>query len=233
LVAWRARTGECGGAPVLQRTADAGATWTDYTVDLIDVGALLQLEAVSEVRVRALAGTGDNCVPLPIESYTMGVFWERPSTPTALWQSSAGGGGAVSGPTGEVPTPCRAVAALASRSAGEAAVVCTDGSLQVTEDGGGTWAAPLTDRSAAAVAGTDSGYTVAVLDDDRCDGLGLVAVRLAAASTTRDGSFLSCLDSSTTSPVVMSAARAAVWVWVGEEVLVSRDGGRSWGDPSD
>lgn len=117
--------------------------------------------------------------------------------------------------------PCEPVD-LAALDAAEAAVLCTDGTLALTADGGASWGEEEAALDAVAIGVADDGYVLAGAHEDCEDG----AVALLAS----DGEALgepSCAPAQEGS-VAVSATAGALWLWADNEVYVSTDGGQSW-----
>ena len=223
-IAWRATTEDCESPMVVQRTGDGGATWVDYPIQSDGGRGILALAAVDETGLRAVAGVGEDCDPVQLESFTSGQFWQPAAEAADLWHVPPLDPGVLIAPAGAVTAPCGPVSALAWRSNDEAAVACADGSLFLTADSGATWVDAGAGPGVAAVAAADDGYTVARVGDESCDGLRIAA--LDAEGTAP----ISCVSSGSSTDVAMAAGGGALWIWAGDEVLVSVDDGLTWPD---
>ena len=130
-------------------------------------------------------------------------------------------------PVGEIEAPCEAVD-LAAFDAQNAAVLCADATLSVTEDGGATWAAVQPEIMPAAIGLAGEGYVLAGAGDS-CEGVAVSVVETSGAPveepTCRD------VEGSDDSELAVAAAGGALWLWVGEDVPmpteVTVDGDRS------
>lgn len=219
--AWRATDGTCGGTqPTLEHTLDAGTTWTPIVLET-DVSSLLGIRAV-DGRLTMLAGIGDGCTPTVRSTTDAGLTW------SASAAGSAGAGVSPAGvvlSTGLVNSPCSdPVEAFQGK---QTAVVVCDGQLE-WRSGTGAWVdVPLGGVRSMADAGDH--YSLARVGTDTCAGVqieSMPAVAVTPATTTRP---VGCdADASTHGPISMARAGDDVWLWTGDTVSVSRDGGRTW-----
>ncbi|OIH95738.1 hypothetical protein BIU92_04355 [Curtobacterium sp. MCBA15_003] len=215
--AWRAWSGACGGADgVLEHTEDGGASWT--RVDLGDVrGAVLALRA-DEAGVSVVIGSGPTCATVVRTSTDGGTTWR---------EGVVGSAGIVVGPdgvvlsSGTIAEPC-AEPVEAAEADQTVAVVCEDG--LVSRSGSSPWAS-LPVRGVRSLAAEGNVFTVARSAATGCDGVQL-------ASLPSDGTILTpvgcAAGADTSGTVVVARAGTSAWLWAGDDVLVSDDGGLTW-----
>ncbi len=226
-VAWRVTPGACasGSVPQIERTEDAGAHWTASPVRELDARALFALVAIDPSSVRAVAGVGAACTPTAIESFTQGQFWRSASEPVTAWYPDPASTNAVRTVERSVMTPCTTVSSVASRTPAEALVVCSSASAQFTADGGATWRDPAGGAHVALATATGDGYLVGVLGADGCAGTAIEDLDVDAGSLAP----LSCVAvDAAAAPTAIGASGSVVWLWSGDRVSVSTDGGRTW-----
>jgi hypothetical protein len=223
-VAWRTLTGNCDSPVVVQRTDDGGASWVEFPVEAEGARSVLAISAIDDVALLAIAGVGEDCEPVRRESFSGGEFWQPSTRAAVLWHVAPGEPGAVVGPSGAVRSPCQTVSSLATRSSEEAAVSCSDGSVSLTADAGATWRGAGSD--VVAVAADASGYTVARVGAEGCDGV-QIAVLAPDRSAPR-----ACVPVASTETVALAAGGGALWLWAGNEILVSSDRGVTWDSSS-
>ena len=221
-VAWRTGTGDCDSPVAVERTEDAGASWDEYVVEGAGIRSVLALAAIDAVTIRAVVGVGEECEPQQIESFTGGVFWAPVSGSDAYWHDSPLEPGAVIGPDRVATTPCEQISSIAALSDSEAAVVCTNGSLQQTTDSGATWTNPADGSGVRAVAAGGDGFLVARAGTDSCEGLQV------ALLTTDGPEPRSCVPAVPSDSIAFAARGDVVWMWAGGDVLISADGGFTW-----
>ena len=74
---WRAVAGACGSTPpVIERSNDGGASWTDVTPRYLGIAQVASLDGIVVDAVEAVSGVGAGCDTQALRSYTNGEFWE-------------------------------------------------------------------------------------------------------------------------------------------------------------
>lgn len=217
--AWRVAVGECDDPAVMERTTDGGETWEELDVDLAPV---------SRVRVLGpqnlfVIGGGEDCEPTYRSSSSGGSDWlTSDQYLEGSWYLLPSDRLTMAAPAGEVEVPCEPVD-LAALDAADAAVLCTDGTLALTPDGGASWDETEAPLGAAAIGVADDGYVLAGSDDECEDG---VAVALIAS----DGEPLAetACAAAEGGTIAVSGTAGALWLWADEDVYVSTDGGQTW-----
>jgi len=230
-IAWRATTGACPDTPALpERTSDSGATWepTDATgpTDLRSIRSIL-VEGAEEA---SLVGQSPvNCEAMFVRTFVGGANYEEFADGLGdAWFVDPLNGAELHSPSGNFTAPCATALALAARDTSGAAVLCSDGTIYLTADAATTWSAPVEIPGALTVTGSGDGYTVAVAGDESCDG-----VQLVGLSETADVDPLGCLPSGQTPEslvgnVAVSVADDTMWLWAGDALVRSGDGGKTW-----
>ncbi|MFP7761480.1 WD40/YVTN/BNR-like repeat-containing protein [Marisediminicola sp. LYQ85] len=229
--AWRATTGECGVATAAPEvTTDAGTSWatTDASTET-GVTALLRLVPAS-AEVASFVGLAQNdCTPIAVRTFVGGGDYAiDPAGVASTWHVDPSDRSAVVSPAGAVDAPCDTVVDLAARNADEAAVLCDDGAVSVTDDAGTSWATPRVFDGAIALTRSDEGWTIAAVGSDDCAGVEITAVTDALAPGA-----IGCLPldqpaADLPGSVALSAADGTLWVWTDEGMARSTDGGASW-----
>src|SRR5690625_3124630 len=220
--AWRATTGTCTAPGALERSVDGGQRWEELPVELAPVSRLRVLSAESLFAI----GGGESCEPTYVASSTAGSSWTtNDQYLVGSWYLVPGERDAVATPVGEVPVPCEAVE-LAAVDAVHAAVLCTDRTLSVTADGGGSWVTTNPPLDALAIGVAADGYVLAGSGDSCGDAVAVLARDLMGDPV--DDERCANAQSDTQAELAVSASGGATWLWVGEDVLVSTDGGRTW-----
>ncbi|GAB2683824.1 hypothetical protein [Thalassiella azotivora] len=225
--AWRAVVGSCpAGGSTVQRTDDGGLTWEDAGVDLPSV---VRLKADAASTAFVVGQDAEDCEPA--FSRTTGEDWRRSASSLEVaWFVSPSDRTTVSSPAGAFPGPCGGpLVDVAPVTSDEAAALCPDGSVHLTQDGAATWSPVAAVPGAVALTDQAGGYLVAVAGDPTC--AGLVVTRIGAEDAPQP---VACAPASgTPAEVALSAADDAVWLWAGDAVLRSDDGGVTWDDTGD
>lgn len=223
---YRATVGACPEPrTAFEFSNDGGATWqggdaagsTDSTMALT-----LSIGGPEFVQMVTLAA--QECTPQYIRSFVSGIDWEVFNSDLgAAWFLNPGTPGVVHSPQGDMPAPCTAVAL--SGTGPRAAVLCDDATVVTTTDAAATWGAPVAVPAAAAIAVSPNGYRIAVLNGAGC--LGVQVLEVADGVLTPPGACLSA----TAVPgevAITTAADDSVYVWAGDTLARSTDGGSGW-----
>jgi len=219
--AWRASGGTCGGpAPTLEHTTDAGATWKPVALGA-DVSSVMAIRA-SSADLTILAGVGDDCAPTVRSSTDDGVTW------SAGGAGAAGAGVSPAGvvlSTGVVAPPCsEPVEAFQGK---QTSVVICDGQFE-WRSGTGAWVdVPLAGVRSLADAGND--YSLARVGADTCAGVQIASMPAVGVTPATTPTAVGCdADAATDGPISLARAGDDVWLWAGDTVSVSTDGGATW-----
>ncbi|RNE62595.1 beta propeller repeat protein [Cryobacterium tepidiphilum] len=228
-IAWRATTGACPDASASpELTADGGYSWktTDAT-GFTDVTALQRILVTGETRAAMVGLSAEGCEPQFVETYVSGDnYVSYPDELESTWFTTPSTPSTVHSPAGDLSTPCTTVVALAPRDADVAGVLCADGRVFQTTDAAATWSDATPVAGAVDLAATDSGYVVAIVGDPACKG---VALRMLPAGDAQDGCYALDADPETLpGNVAVSAADGTLWLWAGDAIARSGDGGVTW-----
>lgn len=222
-IAWRATLASCGhGGAVIERTLDGGTSWQTTAAEIASVVRLRAAGSTSAFVV----GAGADCATALESTFDGGESWSRADTSlSTAWYLAPTDRSFVSGPRGDGPVPCGTGAVdLAALDAQRGAILCQDGSLSVSVDGGGSWSSSVSVAGGRAVAQSGSGYVVATFEG-QCDQLSLYMV---GAGGEADVEPFACVPTRPAAEVAVAVLDSAVWVWSGADLLVSEDGGQTW-----
>ncbi len=220
--AWRATIGSCDSPGILERSVDGGLSWEELPLELAPISRLRVLSAQSLFAI----GGGEGCEPTYVASSTGGRSWTtNDEYLIGSWYLVPDDRDALATPVGELPVPCEA-AELAAVDALHAAVLCTDGTLSVTPDGGGSWTETDAPLHALAIGVAEQGYVLAGASDSCNESVALRPIDLMGDALDEE----TCADAQPVAAdeLAVSANGGATWLWVGEGVHVSTDGGRNW-----
>jgi hypothetical protein len=209
---WRATAGACAGAaPLVERSYDQGATWTDVTPNYLGIARVLTLEAFSGRDAELVAGMA-GCEPQALRTYTRGEFWESyPDVLASSRYSDPNDAGSVRLPSGPVPAPCPAAWGL--HAFGDVVtLVCDDRAWSWS---GAEWV-QLAPEAVVAVAIDGSDILVAHRTPD-CAGVTIARVSTADPASATPIGCAEGTDAAT--PVAIAAAGGAVMVWSGDGLV--------------
>lgn len=221
-IAYRSITGGCPAEPAqLERTADGGVSW--LATSPTETVSIQQILVEGEDVVAVVAAHADDCAPMISRSGSQGAEWEPADELGIHWYLAAG---QVVAPGGVASTPCATPVQLAPRDDASAAVLCSDATVAATTDAGSTWGASEQIDGASSITRSDDGYRVAVTGVNGCDGAQVVPVSTALAV----GASGSCMESGATdgATVLATGSDGMVWIWSGETLAHSSNGGTTW-----
>ncbi|WP_248240068.1 hypothetical protein [Microbacterium kunmingense] len=163
---WRGVAGECGVTePVIERSDDGGATWTDVTPRYLGIGEVMAMNAFSAADAEMVAAMGPTCEVQALRTYTGGEFWEPYPEVLAASRYLDSADPSLVILLGEpVPAPCPAPTGL--RTSGDTAALICDGVAWTRT--GANWT-PLTPTGVAALTLVGPDIVLAHADAS-CDG---------------------------------------------------------------
>ncbi|GMA30382.1 WD40/YVTN/BNR-like repeat-containing protein [Litorihabitans aurantiacus] len=221
--AWRATLASCGqGAAIVERTLDGGASWEATELDVDSVVRLRATDASSAFVVGAV----QDCATALAATTDGGDTWNRAdATLSSAWFLAPTDRTFVAGPRGDAPVPCPAEAVdLAAVDAQRGAVLCQDGSIAVSDDGGQSWTTTVSVAGARALTQDGPSYAVATFEGP-CEALSIYDVSSAGQAQAEP---FSCAPVASAAEVAVSVTGDLMWVWSGSELAISRDGGQTW-----
>lgn len=217
--AWRASGSTCGvGKPLLQHSTDAGATWRTVTVGA-DVRAVWGLRATT-AGVTVTVAVGDGCSGVTRTSSDDGATWKSSTATTTAAITPDGvvlGGSTVGAPC---PAPLDAFQGVRT------SVVVCDGQME-WRTGNAAWVdLPLGGLRSITVNG--NAYTLARIGTANCAGVQIETMSAIGVSSSSRTTPVGCNRVDTGGPVAIDQVGASVWMWSGDDVAVSADGGATW-----
>jgi len=220
--AWLATTGTCEEPGGLQVTSNTGGTWTASETP----GAVTRIRPSDRTVAFVVGGSGKGCDMRLWTTGDAGKEWSEPASADAAWARDAGNQRRAIRPGGDTVTPCgRAIVLdLASRGRFTATVLCGDGKVRTTTDGGDTWPTAFTAKGSLALALLSSGRGAIAARADDCDG---VLVTALVGGSPADGT---CVDGADATPggVAVSVTDGAAWLVAGDAVYTASDAGSRW-----
>ncbi|MFI8632502.1 hypothetical protein ACIGEP_07915 [Microbacterium sp. NPDC077663] len=202
-VIWRATAGICGDtAPVVERSVDEGATWTDETPTYREIGQVRSLLPFADTQATLVADVGDDCDIQALQTFTDGAFWSPYEEVLAKTAYLADDTVVIDGTS--LSAPCAQPWGL--RASGDTVAFVCDGTAYETVAG-------QTTRLADGVVALDvhDGAVVAATVTPDCDGL-----QLSTLSTAGNAEAIACTDADPASPIALALTDDAIWLWKGD-----------------
>ena len=230
--AWRSTTGECPAATAEpELTTDSGVSWTPTNAtDQTEITALQSLIASSGSVVEFVGLSGADCAPEFVQTFVGGdTFKSYPDKLETAWFINPADRAVVHSPAGDAPVPCPAVVAVAPRDRESAAVLCADQTVFTTDDAAETWSEALTVPGVVNLAVTPTGYVGSAVGLSECAGVQLIALLADSLEITPTGCLLADMPVETMpGNVAISEADGTTWLWVGDTLHTSTNGGLAW-----
>lgn len=220
--AWLATTGTCEEPGAVQVTTDAGATWTASDAP----GAVTRLRPSGRNEAFVVGGTGEDCAMRLWTTGDAGQAWSDPASASAAWARDAGDDRRAIRPGDDPVTPCgkAVVLDLASLGRDTASVLCGDGRVRTTTDGGDRWPTAFTVEGALALTLLPNGRGALAGPADDCEGTRVTAL---VGGTPKDST---CIKDAEATPgrVALSVTDDAVWLVAGDAVYTASEAAGRW-----
>lgn len=228
--AWRASVGSCEDPGTLEVSGDGGESWVAVDPGL---GPIVRVKALDEDTMFAIGGDAE-CSPNFQISASAGAEWQELNEELGgSWYTEPADRSTIVGPGGDA-APCDAdMVDFAGLSNTVAMVLCTDGDLQATTDSGASWGSAGSADGGVAIApqlNPDSevqSYLLASLEAD-CEGVVVRVIGTSGGGAGDDPTGCAEVGQAEAGSVAVALNGETAWLWAGDEVLVSTDGGASW-----
>lgn len=229
--AWRAAAGTCqGGGAKVQISTDGGKTWS---TESSPARAVTRVQPLATARGFVLAADKD----CRLGQYTTtdgGQSWTGSGSTTGAWGRKPDAAEEIYTPQDPAARPCTGgdVVDLARSSATGAQVLCQDGTVRQTIDGGQTWRDAGEVKGALAIANRVEGNRLvgyAARSVDGCAGVQLV--RIGTGGQGADPEVLACIEADLTDVagrVALSTPKAGGWLLVGKQTFTAGADLTSW-----
>ena len=222
-IAWVARAGSCANPDVLWVTGDQGATWTRNALP----GRVLRLLPDSSKEAQAVgANAGTKCSLKLWATTDSGAEWGKPGDASPAWTRDPNDAQAVHTARDEAVRPCgpRNVIDLTVLDGSRAHVLCANGDVRATTDGGRNWRKSYASKNALALTMAEGGSGVIVKADSSCRGV--VAVPIASGKPAELGE---CVVAPTVDGrISVSTGANAWWLVVGSQVFTAEEPVGPW-----
>ena len=235
-LAWRATTGPCPGMPALpELTVDAGVTWKPTTATGPTGVFSLQTITIESIDVASMVGQSPvDCSPMFVRTFVAGDnYKEFPADLPGAWYVQPLDRTIIHSPSGDFAAPCVNVLAFAAHDANRAAVLCADQTVHLTTDAAQSWPMSALIPGVMNVAPSTRGYVIASVGAPDCAGVELLALSEGGDEATTDVTRTGCLPTaavpdSLAGNIALSEAAGALWLWAGDMLSRSGDGGATW-----
>ncbi len=229
--AWRALTGPCPAtAASPELTTDSGSHWKVTDVTGPTKVTALQRIIVPSARQALMVGLSQTgCTPELVRTFVAGDNYAvYPNDLPGAWFVDPANRASVHSPAGSFAAPCAAIIAVAPQDAKVAAVLCADDQVFVTTDAAAHWSQPVTVAGAVNLTVSASGYLAAAIGQKGCAGVQIVALS-AALAMGHGGCYPTTVSPlSLSDGVAISDAGNTLWLWAGNAIVRSSDGGTTW-----
>ena len=225
--AWRATVGGCKTPARVERSTNRGKSWK--LVKSSGLAPIMRLGMEEQGNLYAVGGARPSCSTRYLAFSTSGAIVGQTDAPQGVWYLNPSKGDEVVGPQNAKASPCKRqdVVGLASLDVSMALVICGDGSAMTTSNSGRSW------RSAGKIPGTQAiaageGRYWAAGSGKNCGGISVRPFTVDNGTLRRGQSRCATTEKVGAGQVAVGTTGNTVWLWAGEKVKVSTDGGQSW-----
>lgn len=228
--AWRAQTGSCPAALATpQLTTDSGATWltTDVTGPT-RVTALQRISVINKTSAMMIGLSQADCSVQLVKTFVSGKNYALYSKELdQSWFIDPATPARIHAPAAWHAAPCDRVITFAAKTLRSAAVLCADGTVSVTSDQAVSWSPSKPYPGANNIAASPGGYLITAGATAQCAGVPVLSLSNDAQSITSTGC-LPLVAQPAAGQVAIASAASTVWIWAGDTVKRSTDGGATW-----
>ena len=210
---WRGVAGECGVTePLVERSDDGGATWTDVTPRYLGISQVMGISAFSPIDAEVIAAVGPTCEVQALRTYTDGQFWEPyPEILAAASYLETIDSTILVSAEERLPPPCPN--AHGFRTSGDVAALICDGSvwLRIGEE----WVvSAVNDVSALDIAAPD---VWVAFRDESCEGLAVSRVMAMPGSIAQPTGCVQGADRA--AAAALTVLNGTVLLWAGDDIV--------------
>jgi hypothetical protein len=223
---WRATAGACASTPaVVERSVDAGTTWTPLATNAFDLRQVLTLTTGEEGELEIIGATGDACAVGGFSSTDAGDTWAPDAAlPGEVGYETPDGTSIVVAGQG-VGLPCPAVEVISART--DRTVAACAAVMAEWDPAAGAWSTtPYAGVHGLATEGDRLMFVARGVPG--CNGLGALAINGVPAAVS-SAPLVGCIEGADGSaPAALTIAGQGAWLWVGDRLYRSADGGATW-----
>lgn len=222
----RADVGECTNPGSIEFSTDGGQNWTPSTAfDDTSATQILRILPANGTTTLVVA-LNEECAPQIYSTANSGRTWNGPLSAVGTWYLDPTSPSTLGAPGGVKTIGCEALG-LSPVTDRQVTVLCADGSVITTNDGGTTWSEPVVVDGITALAYSRQNLLAVADGDETCSGLQIL--NLGTNGSTEQ---VSCLEMDTGSAgagdVAMAQSGNNLVLWAGDNQLISTDGGQTW-----
>jgi hypothetical protein len=224
--AWRATVGDCGTPGKIERSSDSGASWKQ--IERTALAPIVRLGAEPSGDLFTIGGSSRSCSVRYVAYANDGKVTASTNNPINVWFPTPTDRDEINGPGETKATPCKGhTVGFAPRNLSQALVACANGAAMSTHDSGKTWRQVGRIPNTVAITSGGGRFWVAGTNEG-CEGITVQAITERSGSLTRGR--LQCAPGSNvaTGQVAIDVTGDAIWLWIGDQVAVSKDNGRTW-----
>ncbi|WP_087062483.1 WD40/YVTN/BNR-like repeat-containing protein [Corynebacterium glutamicum] len=222
----RADVGECTNPGSIEFSTDGGQNWTPSSAfDDTSGTQILRILPANGGTTFVVALNAD-CTPQIYSTTNSGSTWNGPLSSVGTWYLNPATPSTLGAPGGARAIACEAVG-LSPVTDRDVGVLCADGSVLTTADGGTTWSNPQPVEGITALAYSRQNLLAVATGDENCHG-----VQLMELGTDDGVEELPCVEVDpagvTAGEIALAESGNSLILWAGEKQYFSMDGGQTW-----
>lgn len=222
----RADVGECTNPGSIEFSTDGGQNWTPSTAfDDTSATQILRILPANGGPTFVVA-LNEECAPQLYSTANSGSTWNGPLSAVGTWYLDPASPSTLGAPGGAKTIGCEALG-LSPVTDRQVAVLCADGSVITTNDGGTTWAEPVAVDGITALSYSRQNLLAVANGDEICSGLQILNL-----GTNGSMEQLSCVEmdigSAGAGDMALAQSGNNLVLWAGDNQLISTDGGQTW-----
>ncbi|BAU94747.1 hypothetical protein N24_0485 [Corynebacterium suranareeae] len=220
----RAEVGTCTDPGMLEVSTNGGETWvSSESFTKTSATQVLRLIPVSTSDIFVVALNAD-CEPRIYGTTNQGQNWQEPVSAVGTWYLNPLTPTQLTAPGGTKTIGCEALS-ISARTDSNVDVLCTDGQIISTTDGGTTWSDPIHIDGALNVGHSNGDQVLMAQQPGVCRG-----IQFSAGTQDSDNS--TCLETELlgedAGQIAATRFGESILAWVGQTQFISEDGGQSW-----